>query len=148
MNRDVIATRYLLPALLAALAVAGYFTFGTVKTMEFDGDSVTTDRPPPTESLATPSDRSDRMVVGGQISSLAELDAAQRQAGFVRVGMFGNVWPARIVEIFDDRDGIRFVRGDGTPHSYNDFDGYCMRVVRLRQGGAETLAVYRSQIKN
>jgi len=151
---DRIATRYLLPALLLALAIATYLTLVDDSTIDYgdEGGSLYTPSLPsspgdnPRNSMGW-AEGSSSVRVGGEFHSLAELDAAQQQAGFVRVGLFGNHWPAQIVEVQSDTDGIRFVRSDGTPHTYSKFEGYCMQMVRLRQGLQETLVVYRSSVQ-
>ncbi len=149
MDVDRIATRTLLPGLLVALAVAGYFAFGTVETVELDRGGAPALPPLPIpEPLPPPALRDGRLSVGEQLASLAELEQRQQRLGFVRVGRFGSAWPARIVEIAEDRDGIRFVRGDGTPHSYREFDGYRMQMVRLKRGGEETIVVFRARNKS
>jgi len=135
MDRDRLATRFLLPLLLAALAAAaGYVAFGTVETLEFGRSAEPLPRAP----------RAAAPAVGERFDSLAALDAALEDAGFVRVGRFGDAWPARVAEIREERDALRFVRGDGTPHSYRGFEGYALRMVRLRRGADESIAVYRS----
>jgi hypothetical protein len=74
---------------------------------------------------------------------VADLDIA----GFVRTGYFGKYWPATVAEIAADIGEIRFVRQDGTRHTYRKFDGYDMRMIRLRAGDKETIVVLRSKIK-
>lgn len=71
----------------------------------------------------------------------------QQAAGFLRTGYFGQYWPARVAEIATDNDAISFVRQNGTRHNYTKFDGYRMKMVRLRSGDRETIVVFRSQSK-
>jgi hypothetical protein len=79
---------------------------------------------------------------------LAELNAAQKAAGYVPVGFFGKKWPAKVTEVLTDVDGIEFVRGDGVSHIYDGFEGYRMKAVRLvTERNEETLIVYRSDLK-
>lgn len=88
------------------------------------------------------------MAVGERYASLEELVADQRAAGYLRTGYFGNHWPALVIEIQTDDDGIRFIRRDGTPHNYTGFEGYLMKVVHLRgPGEQETIVVFRSADK-
>lgn len=152
MTFDRWTTRYLLPALLLALVVAAYLEFSTDTTVQF-----VTDGGVPLEIEREASERSwpqaeqdsrdTRLIVGEQYRSLAELVTRQQVNGYVRVGLFGNHWPARVVEIVSDRDGIRFMHSNGTPHTYSKFDGYDMQMVRLKQGSKETMVVFRSQLK-
>lgn len=80
--------------------------------------------------------------------SLSQLEEAQRAVGFVRIGRFGDDWPAHLVELQEGKDSIRFVRADGTPHQYRGFDGYRLKVMRLQgRGGDEVLVVLRSTEK-
>ncbi len=83
--------------------------------------------------------------IDGKFTALAELKAAERIAGFLPVGFFGNSWPASVTEILTGNDGISFVRQGGTRHTYNGFDGYRMKVVRLMDGSQrEVIVVFRS----
>jgi hypothetical protein len=73
-------------------------------------------------------------------------DKAER---YVLVGRFDENWPAAFVDEKVAIDGISFVRQDGTPHEYNGFDGYRLKVVRLRdEAGREPMIVLRSQFKH
>jgi len=86
--------------------------------------------------------------LGRRYVSLEELNAAQRSAGYAPVGFFGKKWPAKVVEVLTDEDGIEFVRGDGVKHTYQGFEGRRMKVVRLAtEDNQETLIVYRSDLK-
>lgn len=69
---------------------------------------------------------------------------SQQQLGFVRVGSFGNSWPARIVEVRTSRDRLQFQRADGSRHSYNGFDGYTLKLIRLQGDGGEVIMIFRS----
>lgn len=147
---DAFAKRIIFPTLVAALLVATYFTFVGDDTVDLDfeigsaqtGRYAETQQAPITGSMNTSG-----VSVGARYQTLTEIDNAQRLAGFVRVGLFGNHWPARIVEVHGEDDGIRFVRGNGTAHTYTKYEGYHMQMVRLRQGDNETLLVYRSMAK-
>jgi len=133
---DWVARRFLFPLLLVAFIVAAYLTFDGDSTVEVTLDT-------PASSFYTSSSPTE-LSVGVVCQSLAELDTTQQSRGFVRVGLFGNAWPARVTEILSDSGGINFVRANGTPHSYRKYDGYRMQVVRLVHDDEETLAVFRS----
>lgn len=81
-------------------------------------------------------------------ASEAEFLAAQEKQGFVKIGRFDASWPAQYVCELVGEDQISFDRQDGTPHSYRGFDGYRLKVVRLRDAnGREPMYVLRSQSK-
>lgn len=150
---DSIATHVLLPALGMALLVAAYLTFVEGSSVDVDLKGSSTENrvlssadAPQLEPQLTGEGQSE-VNVGTQYHSLAELDAVQHSSSYVRVGLFGNYWPARVVEIQVEDDGIRFIRGSGTPHTYSKFEGYRMQMVRLHQGSNETVVVYRSMEK-
>ena len=78
----------------------------------------------------------------------AEFLAHQERRGFVKIGQFDASWPAEYVSELIGEDEIAFARRDGTPHRYSGFDGYRLKVVRLRDAqGREPLFVLRSQFK-
>jgi hypothetical protein len=86
-----------------------------------------------------------RLALGARYTSLDQLVTDQQAAGFVRTGYFGKHWPAEVSEIQTADDGIGFVRQDGTPHQYQGFEGYRMKMVRLIDPGKrETVVVFRS----
>jgi len=166
MDLDRIATRYLVPLLLLLLLATAANELLTNQNGWRDwlaGDrqeplpEVLPPRTPASKApassprpayfepdYATPS--SAPVAIGETFASLSALDARMEQTGFVRVGRFGSAWPATVVEVKSDDDGIRFVRGDGTPHRYDKFDGYTLLMVRLL-GQGESIGVYRSQRK-
>lgn len=81
-------------------------------------------------------------------NSLSQFDDVQRSDGFVRIGDFGDDWPARLVAQQEGKDSIHFVRTDGTPHQYRGFDGYRLKVMRLQgERGGEVIVVLRSTEK-
>jgi len=81
--------------------------------------------------------------------SFGALIKAQEEAGFVRLGTFGDSWPATIKDEKTARDEISFTRSDGTPHTYPGYTGYTLKVIRLESAdGEETLIVFRSKEKN
>lgn len=143
-------TKYLLPLLLIALAAALYAEFGAVEKLEldleFDRASARPQASPQASEFAGPVAGS-RLLVGQRYNSLQALVSDQRAAGYVRVGYFGSHWPATVSEIASDRDSISFVRANGTRHNYNKFDGYAMKMVRLKAGAKETIVVFRSAEK-
>jgi hypothetical protein len=82
-------------------------------------------------------------------ASRAEFLQSEKAERYVLVGRFDESWPARFIEESVGEDGISFVRQDGTPHEYNGFDGYRLKVVRLRDdAGREPMIVLRSQFKH
>jgi hypothetical protein len=87
-----------------------------------------------------------RALNSTEYASLSTLNAQQKEEGFVPIGRFGNSWPANIVEIREQNDRIKFTRSNGQPHIYQGFDGYRLRMIRLKsRTGAEVIAVYRSE---
>ena len=102
--------------------------------------------PAPAQPLGSAADATapSRLRTGTRYAALVELVEDQRAAGFVRIGHFGGHWPAQVVEVRTDRDGIVFVKQDGVRHSYNGFDGYVLKMVRLQKGSQETIVVLRS----
>jgi len=144
MSFERFAARSLLPLLLVALVAVGYLTFGTVKTIKLD----TTTAVRPAEESAFPPLGTSRLALGERFDALADLDRDQLAVGFVRVGRFGEAWPARVVEVRSELGGISFTRRNGTTHSYGEFAGYTLKIVRLEGGAGECIAVYRSQSKN
>jgi hypothetical protein len=151
-------TKILLPFLLLALAFAVYFEFGSVETFDPQagrgGSIVNTPlkrRAPPEGNQTarkTVARGQSRLAIGERYASLEELVADQKAAGFVRTGYFGKFWPARVAEIATDKNKISFVRQNGTRHNYSKFDGYKMKMVRLKAGANETIIVFRSRVKS
>jgi len=82
--------------------------------------------------------------IGTNYASLADLEKAQQQAGYAKIGTFGNDWPARIIEVTRSRDRLTFARQDGTRHSYNGFAGHTLKMIRLQGRRAEVIIVFRS----
>jgi hypothetical protein len=139
------------PFLVIALSFLLYFDFDAVEKVNLDpvyGERVGGQRPrqPEPARQAAPEVAS-RLAVGQRYNSLAQLVDDQRAAGFVRTGYFGKHWPATVTEITTDRNEIKFVRQDGTPHHYTKFYGYDMKMVRLMSGKQETIVVFRSTNK-
>lgn len=141
-------TKILLPLLLLALIVA-YFESGSVKTINPDsGRSGSISK---SQTYYSPNRNAaqgeSRLAIGERYITLADLVADQQTAGYLRVGTFGKNWPAQVTEIINDANSIAFVKGDGTKHNYTGFDGYQMKVVRLKAGERETIVVFRSEEK-
>jgi len=139
------------PFLVIALSFALYFEFSSVEKVTLD--PVYDDRPespplrqPQPARQAAPKGTS-RLAMGQRYNSLEQLVADQRAAGFVRIGYFGEHWPATVTEIATDQDEIKFVRQGGTPHHYTRFSGYDMKMVRLMAGKQETIVVFRGTLK-
>ncbi len=147
-------TKIWLPFLLLSLAAALYLEFGSVVSFNPQSRETTTVAMPSTKrgvsnkANQTQMINANRLAIGSNYASLEELADDQVSAGFVRTGYFGKHWPARVVEIAEGRDGISFVRLDGTRHTYQKFEGYTMRMIRLRSGEKETIVVFRSQEKS
>ena len=82
-------------------------------------------------------------------ASRADFLQSKKAERYVLVGRFDESWPAAFVDEKVAEDGISFVRQDGTQHEYNGFDGYRLKVVRLRDdAGREPMIVLRSQFKH
>lgn len=80
-----------------------------------------------------------------QYENLAALQAAQEKIGFVQIGRFGTDWPASIIEEQDGFGQISFTRRNGQPHTYRKFDGYRLKMIRLKgRTGDEVIVVFRS----
>lgn len=140
-------TGYGLGALALAVLVGLLLDIDTVQRIESDagpGSRVGEVSQNPFERISRPNSR---LAVGQRYTSQAELTADQQAAGYVKVGSFGNNWPARVTEIATGRDEISFVRQNGTPHHYSKFAGYSLKMVRLLDGRKETIVVFRSQEK-
>lgn len=148
-TRSVLARmdRYFLPLFgvgLVLLAVSWWTAGGRDDKVS---ERMTEDRP--VEEPARPAPQSGEVAVGRAFPSLDALRAAQQKAGFVSVGRFGNRWPATVTEVLAGRDGISFVRGDGTRHEYTGFEGYRMQVVRLAAADrSEVMVVFRAESKD
>jgi hypothetical protein len=85
----------------------------------------------------------------GSFASEADFLEQQKRDGFVKIGRFDESWPAEYVCELLGEDQISFTRQDGTPHNYRGFDGYRLKVVRLRDvNGREPMYVLRSQFKH
>ena len=148
-------TKIWLPLLLLALAVAMYFESTSVKTIDLDSGYSPPSVSQP-QAVQSPqrtgqgvqrgeATRKSRLVAGARFATLDELVADQQIAGYVRTGYFGKFWPATVAEIATAKNGISFVRQDGTRHNYTKFYGYRMKMVRLRAAGdKETIVVFRS----
>jgi hypothetical protein len=90
-----------------------------------------------------------RTLDSTEYANLSALNAAQKKAGYVPIGRFGKSWPAVVVEEREQDDRIEFKRSNGQPHIYQGFDGYRLKMIRLRsRSGAEVVAVYRSERSN
>ena len=152
-------TKYFLPFLVIALIAALFFDSSSVEKVDLDSSynepvavapiqPRTASRPPLTrEPKASAPVTKSRLAIGERYNSLKDLEADLRAQGFVRTGYFGKFWPASVADIATGRDGIKFVRQDGTPHHYKGFDGYNMKMVRLWRGNKETIVVFRSEEK-
>lgn len=141
-----------------ALAVALYFEFESVETFNPQGkkdelivsapkDNAETLKTKPSPQKVIPRGAS-RFAVGARYASPEAMVADLDIAGFVRTGYFGKYWPATVAEIAADIGEISFVRQAGTRHNYWNFDGYDMRMIRLRAGDKETIVVFLSKMKN
>ncbi|MCB1182896.1 hypothetical protein KDM41_05645 [bacterium] len=65
--------------------------------------------------------------------------------GWQVIGRFGEAWPARVAETSDGYGTITFAGPDGMRQTYQGYEGYELRVVRLRAGdGTESVRVLRS----
>jgi hypothetical protein len=90
-----------------------------------------------------------RAAIPPTFASEGEFLAAQKQHGYLLIGKFDTSWPATYLDELTAEDGISFVRRDGTPHQYRGYDGYRLKVVRLRDAaGGEPIIVLRSAFKH
>ena len=82
-----------------------------------------------------------------EFDSLGTFARAQDEAGFVILGTFGTIqWPATVVEEREQKNEISFKTPDGTPHRYPGYDGFTLKVLRLKgRDGAEIVFVLRSK---
>jgi hypothetical protein len=72
----------------------------------------------------------------------------QESLGYVFLGRFRDAWPAEITEERTSKNEISFELSGGTKHSYPNFDGYELKLVRLTTSqGAEAVVVLRSAEK-
>jgi len=149
--------KYWIITLVAVLACVAYSEHGSVQNVPLGGSETAygsskakslqpTTRPPTMDALK----RSrvvgqSRLKAGERFDSLNDLVNDQLLDGFVRIGVFGEHWPATVAEIATDRNEITFVRQDGVRHSYTKFPGYKMKMVRLKAGKQETIVVFRAQ---
>jgi len=140
--------------IIAAVAVGVLYDAGSVKRIGYDSvpggrpDTKAIEREPyVTPSRPMTASLASRLTVGARFSSFEDLVNDQLAAGYVKVGSFGNHWPATVTEIAKDKDEITFVRQDGTKHHYNKFGGYDMKMVRLVANNQETIVVFRSNEK-
>ena len=83
--------------------------------------------------------------IGRSFDSRADYLAYQKEEGYVFLGRFGDAWPAKIVSVVRQLGSIEFQLANGTHHTYPGYDGYELKLVRLRgQGGEEIVMVLRS----
>jgi hypothetical protein len=131
--------------LLVAVAAGLLFHSGSVQRIVYDDRHVV--RPvavPLEQSRPVTASLTSRLVRGERFASFDDLVGDQQAAGYVKIGAFGNNWPATVSEVVTDRDEIKFVRQDGTQRHYTKFDGYGMKMVRLMAGNKETILVFHS----
>ncbi len=152
-------TKYVLPILVIALIAVIYFDSSSMEKIDLDASysepvavasrqPQSASRPPLTrEPQTSAAVTRSRLAIGERYNTLAELEQDLLAAGFVRVGHFGEFWPASVADIATGRDKIKFVRQNGTPHHYKEFAGYAMKMVRLWSGNQETIVVFRSEEK-
>jgi hypothetical protein len=146
--------KHLILVIVAAVVVGVLLDAGSVKRIDYDsvpgGRSETkaierepygTPSQPMTVGLAS------RLAVGARFASIQELVNDQLAAGYVKIGTFGDNWPATVTEIDKEKDEIKFVRQDGARHHYTKFDGYDLKLIRLMAGNQETIVVFRTQYK-
>ena len=140
--------------ILAAVIAGVILDAGSVKRIETDSvpggraDTKAIDREPyVTPSKQITNSLASRLTVGTRFASIEDLVNDQLAAGYVKVGSFGNRWPATVTEIDKDKNEIKFILQDGTPHRYDKFNGYDMKMVRLMAGNQETVVVFRSRQK-
>lgn len=83
-----------------------------------------------------------------RFSSLAELNAYQEEDGYVMIEHFGDAWPAQVITERQYRDRVNVILANSQTYSFDDFEGYRLRVVTLKgERAAEIVVVYRSREK-
>jgi hypothetical protein len=131
--------------LLIAVAAGLLFDSGSVQRIAYDdGHAVLPAAVPLGQSRPVTASLTIRLVRGERFASFDDLVGDQQAAGYVKIDAFGDNWPATVTEIATDRDEIKFIRQDGTQHHFTKFDGYEMKMVRLRAGNKESILVFRS----
>lgn len=88
------------------------------------------------------------LETGKGFKSEAEFLDYQNGIGYVFLGKFDAAFPAVISAVENSRNSITFTLANGMKHNYGGFDGYALKVVRLRKlSGGETVFVLRSAEK-
>lgn len=83
-----------------------------------------------------------------RFANLAELTAYQKKQGYVMIGHFGDGWPAEVLTERVYHDKVDVILANAESYSFDDFEGYTLRVVNLKgERNAEIVVVYRSQEK-
>jgi len=83
---------------------------------------------------------------GRTYKSSNDLVGAQQKIGFVRLGRFGNHWPAEIVEVKKSLDEIKFSLESEAKHTYPGYYDYELKMIRLKSADdSETVVVFRSK---
>ena len=86
--------------------------------------------------------------VGRSFDREADLLQFQNETGFVFLGKFGVKFPATVSSVQRSNHSIEFHLQDGTKHSYNGYEGYGLKVVKLKcVSGGESVFVFRTAEK-
>lgn len=86
--------------------------------------------------------------VGRSFDREADLLQFQTEAGYVFLGKFGVKFPAAVSSVQRSNHSIEFQLPDGTKHSYNGYEGYGLKVVKLKcDSGGESVFVFRTAEK-
>ncbi|MGW8313186.1 MAG: hypothetical protein ACWGOL_08145 [Desulfuromonadales bacterium] len=146
--------KLLIFVIIAAVVVGVLLDAGSVKRIDYDSvpgersETKAIEREPyGTPSQPMTASPASRLAVGARFTSIQDLVNDQMAAGYVKIGTFGNHWPATVTEIDKNKGEIEFVRQDGSRHHYTKFNGYDMKMIRLMAGNQETVAIFRSQQK-
>ncbi len=90
-------------------------------------------------------------AVGRSYARLPDLQHAMEDEGYVYVGRVGALQggqAAEVTAVITGRDRVNFALADGLPHEYGGFDGYDLRVVKLKgKSGGDMAVVFRSREK-
>lgn len=85
--------------------------------------------------------------IGRRFESELELLQFQSGIGYVFLGKFDDKFPAEISSVQTAWDFVEFQLRNGVRHNYKGYDGYGLKVVRLKNAGGESVFVFRTAEK-